>query len=568
MDYFRKKINLLFWGAILLLCLLPTSAIGALALLNYGEIKHGLAIGSLKIGGLEEEPAKEMLQNQINEFSAKKIEFTYQDKKWTSSPEQLGIKIDKEKTLTQAITFGQGGNFLTGLTLQTKALLVGEKFPLIYTVEQKKFSETLTEMAIIETPPKNASLEYDDKINNFTILPSQKGMIIDRMQLTSNVLETFNSDKKNIAFLLIEAKPQTDETALSSLKNEAENLIQQAPFSVRSSDLAWTIEKAKLADWITALSPADSIEKPQLTLNQNKIEDFLTQITPLINREPEESNLIMGENDEVKFATMPRDGQKLNVAQSSQKIAADILAGQKSINLVIEAIPPKINDQNFEALGFKKLLGRGESDFSGSTTNRKKNIAVGAAKLNGLVIKPGEEFSLSQNIGDIDAANGWVPELVIKGNQTIPEYGGGLCQVSTTLFRAAVISGLKITERHPHAYAVKYYNPAGFDATVYPPNPDLKFINDTQTNILMQSKISGNKLYFEIFGTPDGREVKIVGPTTLSSSPDGSKKTLLKQQIWRDGLMEKENLFYSNYKSPDLYPVVSPSPLPSPTPAT
>jgi len=144
---------------------------------------------------------------------------------------------------------------------------------------------------------------------------------------------------------------------------------------------------------------------------------------------------------------------------------------------------------------------------------------------------------------------------VIKSGKLVYEYGGGVCQISTTLFRAAVNAGLKITERYPHAFPVRYYNPQGFDATVYPPHPDLRFINDTPGHILIQENIKGNQLTFELFGTLDGREIKIIGPTILQSNPDGSMKTVLYQEIWRDGTLERKQGFWSNYKSPNLYKV-------------
>jgi len=103
---------------------------------------------------------------------------------------------------------------------------------------------------------------------------------------------------------------------------------------------------------------------------------------------------------------------------------------------------------------------------------------------------------------------------------------------------------------------VKYYNPQGFDATIYPLHPDLRFINDTPNNLLIQSRVVGNKLIFEFYGTADGREVKIIGPKILSSKPDGSMKTVLYQEIWRDSQLERKDTFNSNYKSPNLYPVI------------
>jgi len=164
-------------------------------------------------------------------------------------------------------------------------------------------------------------------------------------------------------------------------------------------------------------------------------------------------------------------------------------------------------------LGIEEIIGTGHSNFSGSSANRRHNIKVGASKISGLIIKPGEEFSLLKALGETDATAGYLPELVIKGNKTTLEYGGGLCQIATTMFRTALASGLPITERRNHSYRVSYYEPAGTDATIYIPNPDLKFKNDTGNNILIQTRFEGtNDIYFDFWGKSDGRVVTSTYP--------------------------------------------------------
>ncbi len=200
------------------------------------------------------------------------------------------------------------------------------------------------------------------------------------------------------------------------------------------------------------------------------------------------------------------------------------------IELIVEEVFPEVTTENINDMGIKELIGVGESNFSGSPANRRHNIRVGSNKLHGLLIKPDEEFSLTKTLGHINAAAGYLPELVIKGNRTIPEYGGGLCQVGTTMFRVAINTGLPVTERKPHSYRVSYYEPAGFDATIYDPSPDVKFINDTGHYILIQTFINGNILRYEFWGTDDGREVEVTqpkifnitypGPTKIIESPD------------------------------------------------
>jgi len=146
-----------------------------------------------------------------------------------------------------------------------------------------------------------------------------------------------------------------------------------------------------------------------------------------------------------------------------------------------------------------------------------------------------------------------LPELVIKENKTIPEYGGGLCQIATTNFRAALNSALPITERQSHSYAVQYYDPQGTDAAIYIPHPDLKFHNNTKNYILIQTSIYNNILTFEFYGTKDGRSVHFEGPEYWDQKPDKSFKAKYSQIIIYPDKSEKKSTFYSYYDNPDKY---------------
>ncbi len=523
-------------------------------LINYERTLPFLNAGGLKIGGMKMNLAKEILENRRQEFEAQKITFVYENKTWQFTPRQLGIEIDVEKILTEAVSLGHGDNFWAATGEQLQALFSEKNIPIIYNLDFSKLNRALADFTAIEEPPRNAALKYNAASDDFEILPAQKGTLIQRAQLIEGVLNNFTKPDQPVYLKLAESEPPINENHLTAARQAAQNLIEQAPYFLQSPDTSWRLEKQDVADWISVISSPDTPQEAKISLAQNKISDFLSSITPSINREPLNASLGW-ENNELKFVFLPQNGQKLNLEQSVAEIQRAILAGQKNITLAVDVIEPQIGYQNIKELGLTTLLGRGESNFAGSPKNRKHNLALGASKFNGLLIKSGEEFSFAQSIGAIDEQAGYLPELVIKTNKTVPEFGGGLCQVSTTLFRVAVNSGLKITERHPHAYPVHYYDPPGFDATVYPPSPDLKFLNDTPADILLQSHVDGNKLIFEIYGTADGREVKIKGPTILQKNPDGSLKTTLTQEIWRQGQLERSEIFRSSYKSPNLYPI-------------
>jgi hypothetical protein len=172
-----------------------------------------------------------------------------------------------------------------------------------------------------------------------------------------------------------------------------------------------------------------------------------------------------------------------------------------------------VQDEELKRLGIREVVSIGESSFKGSPINRRHNINVGIHKFNGHLIAQGETFSFVKVLGPVNAKTGYRKELVIRGEKTIPDYGGGLCQVSSTAYRAAWEYGLPITKRKNHSYAVGYYSPQGTDATIYPPNVDLQFTNDTPGALLMQTLTdASDHVYFIYYGTKDARRASLFGP--------------------------------------------------------
>ena len=169
-------------------------------------------------------------------------------------------------------------------------------------------------------------------------------------------------------------------------------------------------------------------------------------------------------------------------------------------------------DPDLEARGVKEIIAIGQSNFAGSADTRKQNISTAAKKFNGKIIKKGNQFSFNRILESVSKKNGFVEELVIKGVNLEKEYGGGVCQVSTTAFRAAFNGGHPITVRKNHSYTVPYYKPVGLDATIYLNGQDFRFLNDTPGDILIQTFIEGNNLFFVFYGTRDDRKVVMEGP--------------------------------------------------------
>lgn len=284
-------------------------------------------------------------------------------------------------------------------------------------------------------------------------------------------------------------------------------------------------------------------------IDQQKLWASLMPLALEIDRAPINAKLEYSETENrIREFALPQTGLKLDFNQSIAQINRGLAYGRLIIPLAMEETPPEITASSIEKLGITALLGRGESNFDGSSSSRITNIKVGSAKFHGLLVRQGEEFSFNNNLGEVEAATGYQPELVIKSNRLVWEYGGGLCQVSTTLFRAAIYAGLSIVERRPHSFPVRYYNPQGFDATIYPGIVDLRFKNDTPGPLLIQTKIIGKKITFEIYGSSDGRKVSVNGPYQYDQQTNGAMKAYFIRKILLADGSEKSEKFSSAYR--------------------
>ena len=280
--------------------------------------------------------------------------------------------------------------------------------------------------------------------------------------------------------------------------------------------------------------------------------NYIQNLSDQINATSSEPALEIQNNRATNF-TPPQTGQAVDVYKSSLGALAALATGKTSTKLIVYQTPPQTSFSQTNTLGINQLIGEGVSNFAGSPNNRRHNIAAGIEKFKGVLIAPGATFSFDDSLGPVTADAGFLPELVIDNGTTLPELGGGLCQVSTTTFRAAMAAGLPITARRNHAYPVSYYSPQGTDATIYPGSADLKFINDTPGTILIWPyERDKNTLVFDFYGTDDGRKVTLEKPIVYDRKPDGSMKATWTRIVTLDG-STSTSTFNSVYQSPALF---------------
>ena len=225
-------------------------------------------------------------------------------------------------------------------------------------------------------------------------------------------------------------------------------------------------------------------------------------------------------NGDLKIIKPGTPGLRIDEAKARDMIMAAIGGSQRVLDLPVREVAPQVTEANLHSIGIDELVSVGTSDFSGSAAYRIHNVGVGMKILNGILLAPGEEFSFNENVGDIDAKNGFVEGYAIIQNRTQLEFGGGICQDSTTMFRAAFWAGLPITERWGHSFYISWYdkyglaqygNGMGMDATIFTGGPDLKFVNDTGNWLLIQSWSNPKTgvAQVEFYGTKPNRRVEL-----------------------------------------------------------
>lgn len=292
--------------------------------------------------------------------------------------------------------------------------------------------------------------------------------------------------------------------------------------------------------------------KPFFRYKNEILQTVLDSFSTEINK-PAQDALFSFESGRVTAFKPALNGLSVNTQKTMEEFESNLIdighlaTSSATVNIVTDTIEPDITTDKANSFGIKELIGSGYSVFNGSIPGRIHNVALAATKFNGVLIAPDEVLSFNKTLGDVSVSTGYQPAYIIKNGRTVLGDGGGVCQVSSTFFRAALNTGLPIVERHAHAYRVHYYEDGGFkaglDATVFDPSVDFKIKNDTGNYILIQTNtdMDNLKLTFDLYGTRDGRNAQIYDfkmwdvsppPENLYQDDPTLKKGVVKQVDW------------------------------------
>ncbi len=556
----------------------------------------GVTVLGQPLQGLTRAEAKQVLQRQLGEpdailarFGGERIVLRDGDRTWRAYPWELGLRTDFDPVAQVAIQLGHQGSILQMLAEQARCMWFGCDLGVAAQFDQHTAEAYLAWLAPqVDQPARDASLQ----INGLSIVdtPAQDGRVLDGTLMVERIQQhLLSGDSGEIPLAFQETKPLL--TDVSAAKAQAEAILA-APMLLTFNGHAWAIDQAALASMIAIQRKTDAGGKPSLSvsLNHDQLVGYIKPAAQEIDQPARDARFHFDDKTGALTPFVPSQyGQSLDPEATAEQIEQHLVASVSrapgmaspldAINARTFALPvvmtkPTIAMEDAAKFGIKELVSQGVSNFRGSAAGRIQNIETTTEAMDGIVVPPGAVFSFDQYLPEVVEANGYDDAYIIFADRTILGPGGGVCQVSTTAFRAAFWGGFPIVERWAHAYRVGYYEPpVGLDATVFAPSVDFKFKNDTNTYLLIQPKIDlrTTMLTFNFYGTKPNRTVEMEDPVVENIVPHGQaiytddptlKKGMTKQvdfahdgedvTVWRkilvNGQVVKREKFFSRYE--------------------
>jgi vancomycin resistance protein YoaR len=480
----------------------------------HSKFYPGITIANIEITGLRREEAREKIIQRINAYQGT---LTFNGASWKTPTNSLDYLI--EETLNEAYRYGRRVKIEDYLLL-----LVNKKtnYPLhIAEGKPEKLEAFISEIAgQVEIAPADAEIKIVKQ--GVEVKNGSDGTMIDGSRLDSLLRESHAQlDERPVTIPTTTVKRQLSNDELEELKKRAESLLKSS-LTLQLDDERIKLAEAELISFL-------SVQGQQERLSSASVSEYVLGLSESLNKEPQDAKFEFADGKVKEFAP-GKDGVTVNESATSAKIIdgvdtlLDTDSNNETIEIAVERTPPKVTTEEVNKLGIKERIGRGESFYAHSIPNRIYNVGLASTRINSVLIPPGEEVSFNNMVGEVSGATGYREAYIISGGRTVLGDGGGLCQVSTTMFRAAMDAGLPILERWGHAYRVSYYelnSKPGVDATVIAPSKDFRFKNDTPGHILIQTINDPKELHLviEIYGTSDGRVATTTEPKVWGITP-------------------------------------------------
>jgi Uncharacterized vancomycin resistance protein len=554
-----------------------------------GKIYPNISVRGIDIGQMSEADAKAAITSHYESFLAHPVTLVYGDKAWNPSASELGVSLNVDRAVQIAYEAGRGNGFLQDMWDVAAIWREGIELPLHVTVDQNTMRAYLAKIGSeIEQPAHDAELIFQG--TSLGLSPAQTGVefLLDdtTLDLTAALQDL---QLQEVSLRTSEVKPSLTDADVIQAQREIEQIIRAPVYiDVEGRPYSWSVDE------LIELVQVEKVDGAiKVNINEEPIKQRLATIAATTGTKPTHPRVDWN-NGDLKIVSPGKKGYQLDQEAALPLVLAAMRGSDRSVSLPFTEVDSPVRPETLHQLGIKELISVGRSDYTGSASYRITNIAVGMKKLDDILLAPGEEFSFNDAVGEIDEANGFVEGYAIVQNRTQLEFGGGICQDSTTMYRAAFWAGLPITEWKEHRYYISWYDKyaypdasgPGMDATIYTGVQDFKFVNDTGNWMLIQASADHSRHLAEIrlYGTKPNRTVdiewsivkRIPAPTEPRYIPDpeipiGTRKQTdtarggmvveVYRLITENGVQREPELFRSSFQAwPDIF-LVNPASL-------
>ena len=484
-------------------------------------IADGVTVAGVDVGGLQVKDARALLERKAAALAAKPLVFVAGGQRFAIRPGELGVQSDWRAAVDSAQRQGDGFGPLRGFK-RLNVDFFGAGVTPSTTVLNGALQYELDQIAAkVDRRPRDAALALHGL--SVAVEPARTGVRLDRAaaaQLLVHDLAALSRPNGPVALPLLVARPRIGALALAPAAAQA-RVALSAPVTLSLGPTRWIVPRYRLAQ----LLELPAAGATALRIGGRAADTWFARLGTRVATPPRDATWSV---DGPRVRLVPaRPGVQLDAVRSAQAMLAAALHRRirlRVARLVVATAPAQLTTAKARTMGIVDRVSS-YTTYYGGVANRIHNVELVAHLVDDKLIAPGATFSFNKTTGDRNAAKGFLVAPVIVNGELTTGLGGGVCQVSTTVFNAAYEAGVRITDRTNHALYISHY-PQGRDATVNYPDVDLKFVNDTGHWLLLRTLVGPSSLVVSLYGTPTHRKVVSSTSALVVSGGTPVKKTV------------------------------------------
>jgi vancomycin resistance protein YoaR len=561
-----------------LLLAITGSALGLVFAGSPERIAAGVSIDGVDVGGMKAGDAERLLGRRAHALEHVPVVFIAGERRWRVTPDQLGVHADWHAAVELARRHGEGFGPFRGFRRLDVRVFGAEVAPPTRAYDAALAFEIGRFARAIYRPHREPQLRLHGL--EPSVISGNAGQRLDRGAAARVVVAALASLSRRPVVLPIRSVPPTISVSQLDAAAARIRVALSAPVQMRWQATSWTIAPRQLRSMLALPGQGTNT----LRIGGPGANRYFSDLGRALNKPARNASFAISSGGEVGIIPA-RWGRTLDVQGTEANLLAAALSREaRTARVVVRTAQPGRTTREARALGIRGLVGSYETIYGGDA-NRIHNVQLVARLLDGHLIAPGATFSFNQATGARTADKGFLEAPVIINGEVQTGLGGGVCQVSTTVFNAAYEAGLKITSRTNHALYISHY-PLGRDATVDYPDVDLRFVNDTRHWLLLRTFVGSYSLKVGLYGAPQHRRLVTqtrplveTGPPPVVHQPDPnltrgqtvvedngepSRSTSVRRLVYQHGKLLYDDTWYSSYRAQPKIVFVGTKPKPVP----